>query len=74
MQSKSKILKAVVDNILQVKVIGPGYAPLDVTTVAKDVLFLFYSMSYFCVYIISNCATFQPHWVFFRHAIEKILM
>ena len=29
--------------ILQVKVIGQRYAPLDIATVAKDVLFLFYT-------------------------------
>ena len=49
MQSRSKSLKGIVDNILQVKVIGPCYAPLDVATVVKDVLFLF-SVLLLCLY------------------------
>ena len=38
------------NKMLQVKVIGLRYAPLDIATVVKDVLF--FSMSYFSVYII----------------------
>ena len=46
------IIKLLHENILQVKVIEPCYAPLDVATVAKDVLVLFYVLLLCLYYLI----------------------
>ena len=54
------IIKLLHENILQVKVIEPRYAPLDVAMVAKDVLVLYYVLLLCLYYLIVQC--FNPMW------------